>query len=193
MSALLLRKSCQPLLDKLGLSTYYAVINEQYSNICLKIVSVCGKDLFKVENIKFRNGHPAKGDVLIAMELFEEFINTHMETIEAYVKATRKLASTPQVVCIDTPFRVTKSTIKTKPQILVSWFDKNTKEKLSYAVPSKLFDYTCNELKLADIGALVKNKTVRAELVVQAKIAKAFYKAETDVAEALTALTACEI
>jgi hypothetical protein len=78
---LLLRQSCQPILDTVGLSDFHTTIQ----NKCLTIVGPCGQPLVSIGGIQFAKSTISSDEREFATELFAKFIDKHGTAIVDYV------------------------------------------------------------------------------------------------------------
>lgn len=90
--SILLRKECQPILDKAKLSELHVDIVEK----TLTIVGGCGKPLVMVGGIKFGTNNPRAAEIDYASELFEKFIATHGKAIKDYLAKKKAFMLLPK-------------------------------------------------------------------------------------------------
>ncbi len=83
--SLMLRKTCQIVLDNYNLQNYHVTISE--TTKCLAIVTECGKPLANIEGITFSRICPTKDEIVYASELLRDFLTTHKVQFGLYVTA----------------------------------------------------------------------------------------------------------
>lgn len=83
--ALLLRKTCEPLMQAADIDICYADIQEHSK--CLTLFTPCGKNLVSISGIKFSRLNPTKAEIDYAAELLEGWLITNKELLERYMEA----------------------------------------------------------------------------------------------------------
>ena len=79
--SLVLRKGCQPLLDKSGLDMLHVGI----INKTLTLQGTCGKSIVSVNGIQFNSKTITKAELEYAVELFSTFLNKHESDLKDYI------------------------------------------------------------------------------------------------------------
>jgi len=79
--SLMLRKSCQEVLDNYGISDLHASMD---TYLKLSIVSECGKPFVTIQGVEFTRQIPTKLEIDYATELLDNFLATHIEDIATY-------------------------------------------------------------------------------------------------------------
>jgi hypothetical protein len=87
---LLLRQSCQPLLDSAGLSDLHVSIE----NKCLTIVGSCGKPIVTIGGIKFSRTTVSAEEREFATSLFDKFLIKYNSDIVAFITAKKAFLAT---------------------------------------------------------------------------------------------------
>ena len=81
--SLILRKTCQSVLDDNGLGQYHVDISQDKF---LSIVGECGQPLVNISGISFHKFQPTRIEIDYAAELLDGFIGSHMEDIQNFIK-----------------------------------------------------------------------------------------------------------
>jgi len=92
--ALMLRKACQPILDKYDMNAFHADIHA--SSKYLMLFTPCGKNFATVHGVLFGRLQPSKVEIDFATELLEDWIKRHVKVIEAYIDGLEKLQLSPK-------------------------------------------------------------------------------------------------
>jgi len=93
--SLLLRKQCQPVLDKVGLPDHHVAVNQ--SNL-LEIRCECGRPFVSVAGIRFNRQTPSKDELAYAAELFAKYMDSHKAILLAYHAKEEAFKQKPEVV-----------------------------------------------------------------------------------------------
>jgi hypothetical protein len=91
---LLLRQTCQPILDSYGLSELHVVIQDK----TLTIVGSCGKPLVAIGGITFSKSSISEKERTFATELFETFMVKYSADIIKYVTEKKAFAALPELI-----------------------------------------------------------------------------------------------
>jgi hypothetical protein len=83
--SLFLRKECQQLLDDVGLEMYHIQVGETNKN--LEIVGECGQLLTTIAGIRLSRMAPNKDEIVLAIELFDDFLAAHTGTFKQFIAA----------------------------------------------------------------------------------------------------------
>lgn len=86
--SLLFRKKVQPILDKVGLANYHVAIN-RYKNV--EIQGECGQSLIVIGGIEFSRVGPNGKEIDYAVELMQDFVDTHKVLIGEFNDAVTEL------------------------------------------------------------------------------------------------------
>lgn len=81
--SLILRRTCQPILDKAGMQNFHIEMNEQQR--VMEITTECGKSIVSVKGVNFSRKSPGKAEIEYAAELLEAFIMKYKKAILKYV------------------------------------------------------------------------------------------------------------
>lgn len=102
--SLMLRKSCQEILDKYHIDDLHVSIDSRER---LAIVSECGKPFMTIQGIHFNRQQPTSAEIEYATELLDNFLLTHIADISLYRK--RKATYEKKGILKDpsSPFRIT--------------------------------------------------------------------------------------
>lgn len=92
--SLMLRKSCQTILDNNNLGQFHTEINEASKS--LSLVSECGKPLVYIHGISFSRLTPTKDEITYATELFDIFMTKHKNQINKYIQEKAVLNKLPK-------------------------------------------------------------------------------------------------
>lgn len=79
--SLMLRKDCQPILNKVGLDMLHVGVEDR----TVVVKGVCGKTIVRVNGISFNSKTVTKAEIEYATELFNIFIDNHGKRLMAYV------------------------------------------------------------------------------------------------------------
>lgn len=93
--SLILRKTCQPTLDSVGLGEHHVTLD---GNKYLTVSCDCGSPLFRVFGIRFDRTNPSKAEIEYAAELFKEYIKKHTSTIKKFLKAQTAFNNKPKLI-----------------------------------------------------------------------------------------------
>jgi hypothetical protein len=88
----MLRKASQEILNRFDLDDYHAAID---NNKHMAVVGPCGKPLFHIYGITFNRASPTGAEIEYAVELLNEFLVKHRQTIKDYFKAIDKFMNMP--------------------------------------------------------------------------------------------------
>ena len=86
--SLILRKKCEQVLEASMLADYHTRIDNSNN---LQIVGPCGQPLFSISGIKFSRSVPNTMEIIYAVELLEQFCNTHKVDILNVLKTKAAL------------------------------------------------------------------------------------------------------
>ena len=86
MSAILIRKYCQPVLDDSGYPMFYCTVDDRYNPI-LTIYTNCGKSFVPVHGVHFSRYKPAIEECEYAGVLLQQWMDRHVKDFEEYVDA----------------------------------------------------------------------------------------------------------
>lgn len=81
--SLILRQKTEQLLKDAGLPEFHIQINNKY----LTVVGQCGQIIVTARGIQFSKNVPSKAEIDYAVELFETFLEKHIDTLREYKKA----------------------------------------------------------------------------------------------------------
>jgi hypothetical protein len=175
--SILLRKQCQPHLDKIGLDLLHVAVN----NKVLTIEGECGQTLVLINGIQFQTSQPKTKELEYAEELFIKFLHKHKELLVSLIAKKRafKLLKAPELPenyktsytdIVYVPITNTSNTLNFYPNgtvkptgpitidALISTYETNKlavniyfKEKLQYDNVQKEWSELVNQMNSCDI------------------------------------------
>lgn len=137
--SLLLRQSCQNVLDGVKLTEYHVRIDD--STKTLVVSSTCGKPLFSIPGIQFASLRPTRVEIDYAVELLDTFVLTHADSITAYLKAYHAFNKLTPVLREDkdSDIKIEGGYYTAKNQTIVYFLDNEFKFKYNSETNYTLF------------------------------------------------------
>ena len=87
--SLILRKTCQPMLDDNGLGNFHVDISREKT---LAIVGECGQPFVYVTGVSFHKFQPTRVEIDYAAELLDAFLVKHLSKMKRYLKKKAEFA-----------------------------------------------------------------------------------------------------
>lgn len=94
MASILVRKFCQPVLDKAGYPMFHATVNDDRYHPNLVIYTTCGKPFVQVHGVRFSKRAPSVTECEYSGELLAQWMARHKQDFEEYVDAYTDFHST---------------------------------------------------------------------------------------------------
>lgn len=181
--SLVLRKKCQPVLDSAGLGNYHVAMS---SNLNLLIAGECGQPLIVISGIAFSKKAPTNGEIDYAVELLQDFVDSHLPTIKAFNKSVidaNKL-KIPQITpdfSVDVNYRNEVNGIKYLDDIM------------SISISSKGTTIRCFDLPVKPITVYRFSTVLHKKALAYLAKYRKYAKAKRDVEVITETLSSCDI
>lgn len=196
--SLLLRQAGQTILDQYKIPNFHVGIN---SDNKMTIQSECGKPFVTIQGIQFNRSIPSAQEITFAVELLDGYMATHIQTIQAYLKAQttfqkKKRPATDKRFGIAIDFNhYTKSSHKPSHYQIIIYRDDilNIKHSITNKKVKTTIQIHSNKTSLQKITNYKTDKKLQKEALTYLKAHHKYHKEKYDLEELKQKLSVCNI